>query len=306
MPNLSGWVRQEPDHRDFRFEVSRRITTQLPPSLDLSHNMPPQLDQGDLGSCGPNSADECIMYDEKVQKMTVTGASRLFIYYVTRSIMQGKPVRQDSGVDNRTLLKALSQFGWCKESLWPYDTTKFTKKPSAACYNAALANRIKSYAAVAQNLTQMQGVLVSGFPFLFGFDVFNPMMSDAVAKTGIVPMPAAGDQLDGGHDVTICGYTTVDQPGIVAGNIWPANTFRFRNHWVNEDGTPWGDGGYGYIQFAYATGDHASDFWVINAVPGAANKDPGTVAAGGFSGTLTLQNGVIVNVEPDTASDADE
>ncbi len=287
---FGGWKRQRPDHRDWRFTVSRRVTSQLPTQMDLSANMPPQLNQGSLGSCGPNSADECIEYDDRVQGMSVTSASRLFIYWVTRSLMSGSPINKDSGVDNRTMLKAVAQYGYCAESMWPYDVAKFTQKPPAACFAAALANRIQSYAAVEQDLDQMRGCIASGFPFVFGFDVFSSFMSDEVAATGVVPMPGTtpGDHQVGGHDITFFGYDD------------STRMFKFRNHWLNEDGTPWGDNGNGYFPYDYALGQFASDFWVINAVP--SEPTPASPAAAavevGFSGVLTFSNGLLVSSQP--------
>jgi C1A family cysteine protease len=272
-----GWKRQSKDHRDWRYQPPRRFALTLTPTVDLTAGMGPQLNQGSLGSCGPNTADEMITYDQKVEGLPLVAPSRLFIYYTTRDLMGIDPstqvpsVDEDSGVDNRTLLKALAQFGFCPESLWPYgDGSTFKQKPSPAAYAAALPNIITSYAAIDVNLQQMQACLASRFPFMFGFDVFDQIQSDAAAATGILTDPAPTDTPIGGHDVTICGYTTVQLPGINPGNYWPANTFRFRNHWLNQDGSPWGDGGYGYVSFKYATGPNASDFWVINAVPGGA------------------------------------
>ncbi len=263
-----GWKRQRPDRRDRHFRAPYRITAHLAATLDLSVNMGPLLDQGALGSCGPNTADEVLTFDEKVQLLPVTYASRLFIYWYTRYLMG--TVDQDSGVDNRTMLKALATYGFCSEALWPYadDDTTFKTQPNATAIASALANKITSYAAVAQTLAQMEGCLASGFPFIFGFDCFEQIESDQAASNGILTMPSG--QPIGGHDVSIVGYSTVQATGVKPGNVWPAGTFKFRNHWSNQDGSPWGDGGYGYIPFAYATGAHASDFWVINAVPVAA------------------------------------
>jgi C1A family cysteine protease len=287
---FTGWKRQDPDHRDWHYVVPRRMTAQLPAAVELSAHMPPVLDQESLGCCGPTSADECIEYDERTQGMPIDSASRLFIYWVTRSMMSGQPVNQDSGVDNRTMLKAIAQYGFCRESMWPYATGSFATKPTAECFTAALSNRIKSYAAVQQTLDQMKGCIASGFPFLFGFDVFASFMTDSVAKTGIIPMPMtiAGDKQVGGHDVTIFGYDDSTQ------------MFKFRNHWLNADGTPWGDQGNGCMPYNYALSTYASDFWVINAVPGApVPPQPGTViGTTGFSGSLTFANGILQNAQP--------
>ena len=261
-----GWKRQAPDPRDHVYLVRPTVTAALPASVDLSPGMGELLDQGDLGSCGPNTADECIEFDEKAQSLPLTSASRLYVYWNTRYVMgegEGNPskyLNEDSGVDNRSMLKALSKYGFVKESLWPYDTSKFKTQPPQSVYDQAQV--INSYAAVANDLAQMKGCLATGRPFVFGFDCFEQIMSDQCAKTGIIADPAG--QLAGGHDVTICGY---DDAGF--GKI-PGGAFKIRNHWAG-----WGDPlGYGYISYAYATGSHASDFWVINAIPTDVNPQP--------------------------------
>jgi hypothetical protein len=262
-----GWKRQPIDHRDFYYKVAHWFINTLGPTVDLSGNVGPYLDQSSLGSCGPNTASECIDYDEKVENLPVNVPSRLFTYYNTRLIMG--TVGQDSGVDNRSMMKALNQYGFCPETLWPYDVNQFTVAPPQNCYSAALPNSITNYAAVMQSLDQMKGCIASLFPFIFGFTVFPSMLTDAVAATGIIPMPGPTETEAGGHDMTLCGYTDVDVPGVKPGNTWPAGTFKLRQHWVNNDGSPWGDSGYGYLPFNYGINVNlAGDFWVINAIPG--------------------------------------
>src|SRR5581483_10415949 len=95
----SGWRRQGFDPRDQFLEVPNYITSRVSPTADVSPFMGPQLDQGAEGSCGPNTADELITYDQRVQALSVVAASRLFIYWYTRYLMG--TLNQDSGVDNR-------------------------------------------------------------------------------------------------------------------------------------------------------------------------------------------------------------
>src|SRR5690242_9720152 len=106
-----GLIRQTPDRRDFMLYSPRAVTEALPAEFDLSDpagpdkfSGVPQQDQGRLGSCGPNAADEVIMNDQLVQGQLLVPASRSFIYWWTRYLMG--TVNQDSGVDNRTMLKA--------------------------------------------------------------------------------------------------------------------------------------------------------------------------------------------------------
>ena len=50
-----------------------------------------------------------------------------------------------------------------------------------------------SYSRLVQSLPQLKGCLASGYPFVFGFTVYESFESQQVAQTGIVPMPAAGE-----------------------------------------------------------------------------------------------------------------
>ncbi len=262
MAHSFGLIRQTPDKRDFKLYSPRSVTDVLPEEFDLSvsdsFGKVPQLDQGALGSCGPNTADEDIMNDQLVQGLPLTPASRLFIYWTTR-YLQGS-VGTDSGVENRTLLKALNQFGFCAETMWPYrdDIAHMTQKPNADCFNAALANRITSYAGVTISLSQLQGALFTvRRPVLFGFSVYRQIQSPQADETGVLTLPAPGEQPIGGHDVSLVGWSN------------SRGMFKFRNHWMKAPGVPWGDNGYGWIPYDYACNPNlASDCWVINAVPG--------------------------------------
>ncbi len=254
----TGWVRQQPDFRDWKFAASPHVLAALPPSVDLTAGMGPTLDQQSIGSCGPNAEDSLLMFDQGKQGLAVASASRLFLYYTTRQLMG--TVSQDSGVDNRTLLKACAQYGFCDESLWPYDVAQFTTKPPTAAYAAALPNRITSYAAVSQTLDGMKGCLASGLPFLFGFTVYASFESATVTRTGVVPMPQKSEQVLGGHDVCFVGFDDATQ------------RFKFKNSWNG-----WGENnsGYGYFPYAYALDPNLSgDFWVVNAVPGGSPVPP--------------------------------
>lgn len=97
----------------------------------------------------------------------------------------------------------------------------------------------------------MKACLASGYPFAFGFTVYENFESDAVAATGVVPMPGTSEQVLGGHAVLAVGYDDAQQRFIV------------RNSW----GSAWGMGGYFTMPYAYLTNpDLASDFWKIQAV----------------------------------------
>jgi C1A family cysteine protease len=271
-----GWKRQQPDRRDLRFTPRAEVLKALPPAVDLTAGMGVVLDQGQLGSCGPNSIDSLVMFDQQKQGYTVASISRLFTYYTTRQLMG--TTDSDSGVDNRTMLKALNQYGFCDESLWPYNINVYTQQPPQSAYQAALPNAISNYAAVAQDLDSIRGCLASGFPFLFGFTVYDSFESSAVTQTGIVPMPASSEGVLGGHDVCIVGYNDATQ------------RFKFKNSWNG-----WGENnsGYGYFPYAYALDANLSgDFWVINALPDGPTPPPPSPAPSGKVFSLTFSHAV--------------
>ncbi|HYB40436.1 MAG TPA: C1 family peptidase, partial [Candidatus Methylomirabilis sp.] len=222
----------------------------LAPHVDLTSSCPPVYDQGQLGSCTANAIGAAIQFDQMKEKLPdVFTPSRLFIYYNER-VIEGT-VQSDSGAQIRDGIKSVAKQGGCPEKLWPYDIAKFTDKPSAACYTEAAKHRVVSYQRVAQNANQMKGCLASGFPFVFGFTVYESFESDAVAKTGQVPMPAHGEQVLGGHAVMAVGYDD------------HAQRFTVRNSW----GTGWGHKGYFTIPYAYLLDRGlSSDFWTLRLV----------------------------------------
>ncbi len=249
-----GWKRQQPDHRDFRYRSLRRAV--LPAKVDLrtakNSRVPiePNLDQGGLGSCGPNSAALLLAFNQFAAGPTAVLPARLLIYYFTRVLMG--TTAQDSGVDNRTMLKALSKYGWCDEKLWPYTISKYRTKPTASAVTAAAKQKIVAYHAVEQTLDAMRLCLVDGNPFIFGFSVYESFESAAVEKTGDVPMPGTREAMLGGHDVLIVGYDDASR------------RFTFKNSW----GEAWGAKGDGTIPYEYAADpDLAGDFWTIPGTP---------------------------------------
>jgi C1A family cysteine protease len=175
--------------------------------------------------------------------------SRLFIYYNERAI-EGT-VGSDSGAMIRDGIKSVAKLGVCDEPTWPYDITRFTDQPPKQAYRDASKHQATVYRRVLGAVHQMQGRLASGYPFVFGFSVYESFMSEQVAKTGEVPLPTRGEQLIGGHAVVAVGYDDSIQRFIV------------RNSW----GSKWGMKGYFTMPYAYLTDPQlASDFWAIYSV----------------------------------------
>ncbi len=244
--SIYGWIPDLPDQRDKLYrQLAVVAPSKLPKSIDLRVHCSPVQDQGELGSCTANALAGNLDYLKKETLKRIFYFSRLFIYYNERVIEH--TVNTDSGAMIRDGIKTLVKLGACPESDWPYNTNKFTQKPSAKAYKDALRYQITAYYRLV-TLDQMKHTLASGYPFVFGFSVYESFESLEVAKTGIVPMPAKGERLLGGHAVMAAGYD--DAKG----------HFIIRNSW----GTAWGQKGYCMMPYAYLTNSSlASDFWTI-------------------------------------------
>jgi C1A family cysteine protease len=207
-------------------------------------------DQGQLGSCTANAIAGAIEFDRIKQKLEdVFTPSRLFIYYNER-VIEGT-VNTDSGAQIRDGMKTIGQQGGPHEALWPYDIAKFTDAPSANAVADGQQHTAISYQRVVRNLNQMKGCLAAGYPFVFGFTVYESFESQAVASTGVVPMPAPNEQVLGGHAVLAVGYDDSQQRFIV------------RNSW----GPGWGMSGYFTLPYTYLTDENLSDdFWTVRLV----------------------------------------
>lgn len=245
-----GWIPDIPDHRDFLYSAPIEALRALPPKVDLETQCPDVYDQDQLGSCTANAIAGAIQFDQMKEGLKqVFTPSRLFIYYNER-VMEGT-VDSDSGAMIRDGIKSVSKQGACPESEWPYDIAKFKTKPTAKCYTDASKHQAVLYQRLVHNLNQMKGCLASGYPFVFGFSVYESFESQQVAQTGTVPMPAPGEQQLGGHAVLAVGYDDTQQRFIV------------RNSW----GFGWGMKGYFTMPYSYLTeASLASDFWTIRLV----------------------------------------
>jgi C1A family cysteine protease len=248
-----GWTPDLPDHRDHVYAMPILAQTTLPPNIDLSSHCPKTVyDQAQLGSCTANAIAAAVEFDLIRQKLKDFMPSRLFIYFNERT-MEGT-VKEDAGAMIRDGIKSVKKQGVPPEKLWPYSDANpgpFQEKPGAPVYQEALKHQVTSYQRVPRVLRSMKACLASGFPFVFGFSVYEGFESAAVAKTGEVHMPQPNEQLLGGHAVLAIGYDDATQ------------RFLVRNSW----GPHWGKHGNFTIPYAYLLdADLSDDFWTVRAI----------------------------------------
>ena len=188
-----GWIPDLPDQRDHLFAAAPAILAKLPPKMDLRSGLPGVYDQGQLGSCTANAIAGAIQFSQKQQKLQVSTPSRLFVYYNERD-MEGT-ANSDAGAMIRDGVKSVSKQGYCPETEWPYQIQKFADKPPAKCYKDALKSLVLGYQRLlSTNLNQLKGCIAAGFPFVFGFTVYDSFESQDVAKTGELPMPGPSER----------------------------------------------------------------------------------------------------------------
>ena len=113
---------------------------------------------------------------------------------------------------------------------------------------------------VSHDIETMKTLLNKGIPFLAGLRVYESFDTNAVKRTGIVPMPQTRkEKYKGYHAVVFAGYDDEKYGG----------SFFVRNSW----GKDWGIGfngkdkvnGYFWLPYKYAAKHSlASDFWTIS------------------------------------------
>ncbi|MGH8040544.1 MAG: C1 family peptidase [Rudaea sp.] len=249
-PSWYGWIPDLPDQRDHFYGVLHAAPARLPAKIDLRAHCPPVEDQGQLGSCTANALAGALEFLELKQKQSLVDLSRLFIYYNERVIEHS--VKQDSGAMLRDGIKTLAKQGVCLESLWPYAIRQFAKKPSTACYTQAKRHTIANYQRLSTT-DEMRACLAAGYPFVFGFTVYESFESASVASSGVVNLPKKSERAVGGHAVCAVGYDD------------KARRFIVRNSW----GAGWGKKGYFTMPYAYLADRNLSDdFWTMRRLAG--------------------------------------
>jgi hypothetical protein len=259
--------------------------TQLPPIIDLrAHaNMPPVYDQGFLASSTANAIVASFQYEDPA-----FFGSRLFLHYNELNIEDSESQLYDG-------IRAIKTYGVCDERDWPYDISKCVEKPPTNCFQDAAAHKATQVCNIRQDANSMKNCLYAGFPFVVSIQVYEEFDTQAVAQSGIVPMPTHTSQSLGAHTVLVVGYDDNMQ------------------HWIarNSWGPEWGDHGYFYLPYLYLLdGSLSSDLWKVNrlshptASPINNNVNFSHTIAGVLGDTLTgALSGAVTGVMSNTEQD---
>lgn len=235
------------DARDRRFAVthSAALSTPVPVTVDLGGGT--AFDQGNIGSCGPNSMSRLMLhlYPERNHD----GFSRLHIYAGVRDL-EGD-FSEDAGVETRDLFKFVAKSGAILETAWPYDVTKLFVHPPKKIKPTF---PIISYSRLNTQM-DMVSCLASGFKFVIGVNLKESFEGDELEKSGIMALPDLSERDIGGHDMCVDGYhldfrnSDVFKKSGLSGDRYSDTALLVCNSW----GPDWGIQGRFWMPLPYAT-----------------------------------------------------
>jgi C1A family cysteine protease len=200
--------------------------------VDPRGDMPPALDQGQLGSCTANATNRAMRYDTIKDGADCGELSRLWTYYFER-MLEGTLSAGDCGAEGHDAYR-VAKHGIPDESLYPYDISRFEERPpdvEPRAYRLA-----KPVHAVPQDIDQIRAVLSNGQTITYGFTVYQSF-EEPWATAGQMPLPKPGESVLGGHENLLCGYLAEYPDHLLSLNSW---------------GTGWGVfGGYFLIPVSF-------------------------------------------------------
>ncbi|TLU82857.1 MAG: cysteine protease [Chlorobium sp.] len=281
-----GWLPDYPDTRDYTAEQNKvslrkkklgekdsvkamlssagvlKPVKSFPFSVDLRQWCSPIENQESIGACTAHAGVGIVEYFERKAFGKHIDASRLFLYKVTRNLLNWTG---DTGAFLRSTMEALVLMGVPPEEYWPYVVDDFEKEPSAFCYAFAQNYQAISYyrldpEGMARNvlLAQIKTLLMAGLPSMFGFTVFSSIFQ--ADKTGMIPFPSNGEKILGGHAIGAFGFDdNIKIQNTSTGGIETKGALLIRNSW----GTEWGDAGYGWLPYDYVLKGLALDWWSL-------------------------------------------
>jgi Papain family cysteine protease len=227
-----------PPHR----MLQMRMFSGFASAVDLRSACGPVKDQGSEGACTAHagtSANEWI-HRRYLGKQPVFSPQ----YTYAKELLAQGDFPQDDGSDGVTLCNTLIANGCCELSAYPYVPGQILKPTPAQDANAA-SYRLGAYHGLRGSETALSVIGdLTPWPVEVGFTVYESFESVDVAKSGVMPIPKAGETLLGGHEVLMVGYDIGPTPTLRPTGSLPAALIQ--NSW----GTGWGLGGFFWMPVA--------------------------------------------------------
>jgi len=256
-PGGLTWVVDLPDPRDYTpdHEAVARLLLDLKPrrryptSVDWREYCGPVEDQADLGTGAVHACLGLLAYCLRRAAGQTLDPSWWFLYQVAQRVAPQGACRL------RTVCKAIVRFGVPAERYWRYDPAGADQQPDAFVYAAAKRFCTARYVRLdargeppEARLARIKAFLAAGFACTLGFSVFTSISIDPE-----IPFPTIFDAVRGGQAVLAVGYD--DNRRIRSDR----GALLVRSSW----GPAWGEGGYGWLPYAYVREQLARDFWTL-------------------------------------------
>lgn len=244
-----GWLGDSGQKRVMMMAPSAWPIEQPAAKSDLTRGMPKVFDQGNLGSCVGQGTASAWSYAHNLSTRDQFAVSRLMIYYEARKAIG--TTNWDSGCQIVDAMNWLQRWGSCKESLWPYEISRYKQKAPNAAYSEAKQHKVLSARKVDNtDERSIRLALTNGYPVIVGSLVYSGI-NKITSRNYVLEMPRNGERPVGGHCYIITGHDDAKR------------LFRGRNSW----GSRWGNNGDFLLPYAYIhSGRITEDCWVIIGV----------------------------------------
>ena len=209
------------------------------------------LDQGPLNSCVANAVLQAVRASQiKQGASNAPLGSRLFAYWFSRAYHSA--THEDLGTYLRTCFQALNKFGFPPESVWPYETSRWSRMPGMSAVSAAFDQRSPTvyrriYDDGARRIDAIKRALGAGFLVAFGTNVSNDFVTNRNTADPIDP--PRGLSIAGGHAMCVVGFD--------------GDRFDVVNSW----GTRWGNDGFCTFTADYLAWSDTRDLWIVENAP---------------------------------------
>jgi C1A family cysteine protease len=96
-------------------------------------------------------------------------------------------------------------------------------------------------------LLGIKACLAEGYPPLGGISLPESTLSESCQHSGLIQLPNKNESILGGHAILFVGYDDSKE------------LLTFKNSW----GASWGNKGYGYLPYTFASAGLIKDVWTI-------------------------------------------
>jgi C1A family cysteine protease len=246
-PDPPKAIGQKPDH-----DAAPTLGTAPPPPAASNVELVVEvLDQGQAGSCVAHAIPQAVrMAHVRAGIASPRLMSRNMGYWLSRSLDGTQ--NEDDGTYLRSFFTVLKAYGFCPESVWPYDLAQLYTIPPAAAFRAAYdQNNPTVYQRImtagAARIDDIKRAIAAGYGVCFGTDVSEAFCQNQLGD-GPIPPPTTSP-IAGGHALCAVAYD--------------GDTFRIVNSWSPD----WGDRGYCTFSADYMAWDRTNDLWIVAQAP---------------------------------------